>query len=71
MPFGGLPMLILLILGVVVVLWAVRSNARRGEEYGRGGGPSGLEILQQRYARGEVNREEYLQMRHDLLSGGV
>lgn len=29
-------------------------------------GPSALEILNERYARGEINREQYEQMRRDL-----
>ena len=28
---------------------------------------SGLDILQERYARGEIQREEYLQKRKDIL----
>ena len=28
--------------------------------------PGGLDVLEQRYARGEVNREEYLQKKGDL-----
>jgi putative membrane protein len=35
-----------------------RSSAYRGD--------SSLEILKQRYARGEISREEYLSMRRDL-----
>jgi len=30
------------------------------------GRPGGLDLLEQRYARGEVNREEYLQKKGDL-----
>ncbi len=29
--------------------------------------PSGLDILEERYSRGEINRDEYLQKKHDLL----
>ncbi|MDD2705967.1 MAG: SHOCT domain-containing protein [Acidocella sp.] len=31
--------------------------------------PRGLETLDERYARGEVNREEYLQKKQDILDG--
>ena len=30
---------------------------------------NGLEVLEERYARGEINREEYLQKRHDIEAG--
>ena len=59
----------LVILGLIV--WAVvvfvRSNTA---STGEGAGPSrsspGLAILEERYARGEIDREEYLQKKRDL-----
>ena len=32
------------------------------------GGRAGLEVLEARYARGEINREEYLEKKRDLTS---
>jgi putative membrane protein len=29
--------------------------------------PSGLDVLEERYARGEINRDEFLQKRRDIL----
>ncbi|MGO9004240.1 MAG: SHOCT domain-containing protein [Beijerinckiaceae bacterium] len=29
--------------------------------------PSGLEALEERYARGEIKREEFLEKKHDIL----
>jgi putative membrane protein len=54
----------LVILGVIVagVAWFVRS---------RPGGQrrsTSLEVLEERYARGEINREEYLQKKRDILA---
>lgn len=60
--WGGL--LALLGLGV----WAlIRSGQRQGE---RGATPSSgaIEILKERYARGEITREEYEERRRDLES---
>ena len=56
----------LIIVGVVaLVTWLVR-----GSQGGQAGGTSGvnrpLEILKERYARGEISREEYERMRQDL-----
>ncbi len=49
---------------VLLVVWAVR-------QFAPAGGPAGsraLEILKERYARGEITREQYEQMRRDLES---
>jgi putative membrane protein len=48
-------------------IWFMRSSPSIG--LGRPGATassSGLDLLEQRYARGEVNREEYLQKKGDL-----
>jgi len=56
---------ILVIVGVVVLVkWLVdQSSASKGS---RDKAP--LDILRERYARGEINREEYEQKRRDLES---
>lgn len=62
--------------GVVLVLlaWAVRALVLRAGGPAGAGGTSGvgretpLEILQRRYARGEIERDEYEQKRRDLSS---
>jgi putative membrane protein len=51
--------LVIVAVGVVVAL-----AARRGER--APGGESALDVLKRRYARGEVNREEFEQMKRDL-----
>lgn len=63
----GLVMLIFwvfFIIGIVLlVAWVVRQLAAGA---GGGGRSRALEILQERYARGEITREQYEQMRRDL-----
>ncbi len=72
-PYGWISMIIGLVFTVVIlgglvwlVVWAVR---RSGTGSYSGGTPSGMsakEIAQQRYARGEITREQYQQLIEDL-----
>ncbi len=67
-PWWGVAMILfwlLVIVGIVLlVLWLFRQGAPTAA------GPIGerraLEILRERYARGEITRDEYEQMRRDL-----
>ncbi len=55
----------LIIVGVVVlVVWAVKRFTSQSSQ--PQGGQSPREILQARYARGEITREQYQQMLNDL-----
>jgi putative membrane protein len=55
----------LLVLIVVAIVWLV--GRLRGDSPATHGRRSGaLDELDARYARGEVDRDTYLQMRHDL-----
>jgi len=62
---GGMTMWALWILIIVALVWLATSAARRGRDSGRHE-KSALEILEERYARGEIERDEYLQKRNDL-----
>lgn len=62
MPFGGFWFVLFLVLLFVVLL--LRSPHRHLPPMRS----SALELLEQRYARGEIGREEYLQKKQDLLS---
>jgi putative membrane protein len=57
MGFGGGFMWLFWILMILVIVWAVKAVA------GSGNSPT---ILQERYARGEIDQEEYAQKRKDL-----
>jgi putative membrane protein len=66
MPFMGLFWLLVLVLLVVAVAGAFRRGGmhdwpERGERRS-----AGLAILEERYARGEINRDEYLQKKSDI-----
>jgi putative membrane protein len=45
------------------VVWFVRSQPLAGNQRRS----TSLEVLEERYARGEINREEYLQKKRDIL----
>jgi len=56
---------ILVIVGVVLLIrWAVRSGGRGGEDRERTRDP--LTILKERYAKGEITREEFERIKADL-----
>lgn len=55
---------ILIIVGVILlVLWLVRQG---GKTSGGHAGESSLDILQKRYAKGEIGKEEYERMKKDI-----
>jgi putative membrane protein len=55
---------------VALVVWAVHSLSRGGTRSSQGrdadASPTPLDIAKQRYARGEIDREEFERMRRDL-----
>lgn len=64
-PLGGLIWLAFLVLAIVGLVTVVRwLFGDKGRE--RRSSSSALAILEERYARGEINREEYEQRRRDL-----
>ena len=62
----ALPWWILTIAILGVVAWMLRSNTGRGEERR---GDSQREILDRLYAQGEIDRDEFLERRADLVEG--
>lgn len=60
------PLLVLVGLGALAV-WAIRTLAGESGD-GRSGGDA-LEAARERYARGEIDREEFRAIRSDLASG--
>ena len=64
MGFGWIFMILfwgLIILGIVALAKWLFSASSAG-----GSGKSALDILEERYAKGAINREQYEQMRRDL-----
>jgi putative membrane protein len=65
-PLGPLFWLVVIVASVALVAWFVRSPARSETERREERRSRGLDILDERYARGEIGRDEYLAKRRDL-----
>ena len=61
-------LVILLLIGALIAVG--RSIAGGRNSLARRRSP-GLDVLEERYARGEIGREEYLQKRRDMIDGGA
>ena len=63
---GGILLWLLLIGLIVLVVLLIVRTSRRPSGSGGDGGDSALEIAKQRYARGEISKQDYEQIRRDL-----
>ncbi len=66
MGLHGLYWIVLVALIALAVVWVVRSAGRAYGGAAAGGAPSPREILDARYARGEIEQDEYLARRKAL-----
>jgi putative membrane protein len=63
MGLGILCMVIFWAMVIGLIIWAVRRNDNR---HGNSSGDSAMEIARQRYAKGEITKEQFEQMKKDL-----
>ncbi|OFZ96506.1 MAG: electron transporter RnfE [Betaproteobacteria bacterium RIFCSPLOWO2_02_67_12] len=56
---------VLIVLGIAVLVKWLVGSPRGGD---RSGGRGALDILKERYARGEINKDEFEQKRRDLAA---
>jgi putative membrane protein len=64
-PFGMIIWFLSLALIVAGIVWLFRTLTRQSSENGRRRS-SALDVLEERYARGEIGRDEYLEKRGDI-----
>jgi putative membrane protein len=57
---------VVLVAIVALVVWLVRSFSGSGGQGASARRSAGLDVLEERYARGEIKREEYLQKKKDI-----
>lgn len=53
---------------ILLVVWGVRAISRDGHGASRAGSNRALEILEERFARGEIDRDEFTERRSTLES---
>jgi putative membrane protein len=66
-PIGMIVWIVILALVIAAVVWLVRAMTHSGAQIsGSGRRSPGLDVLEERYARGEIKREEYLEKKRDM-----
>ncbi len=63
--FGGFMWLFWIVV-IIAIIWAVKAVGGGTTEKGK----SALDVLDERYARGDIGREEYEQKRKDIKGDG-
>jgi Predicted membrane protein len=66
MGFGMVGMLLFWILLIAAIIVLIKYTRSSGDSSERQQEKSALDILKERYARGEIGREEFEQKKHDL-----
>jgi putative membrane protein len=68
-PIGMILWVVILIAVIAGAVWLIRSlTARDRATQAPPHRSAGLSVLEERYARGDINRDEYLQKKQDLLA---
>jgi putative membrane protein len=68
-PFGGLLWLAVLGLAIYGLVQLIRTRASEGS-LDSGTGSTALKALDERYAKSEIDRDEYLRRKRDILGKG-
>ena len=68
MGFGFVFWLVILAIIIAGAVWFIRSQSLAGSQRSPERRSPALEALEERYARGEIDREEYLQKKRDIAN---
>ena len=63
---GAIIGLVLLVLVIGLVIWGIVALARHGRSGSAGRGNGALTIAKERYARGEITKEQFDQIKKDV-----
>lgn len=63
---GGLWMILLWLIPILLLVWGVAAFRGGGRSGSDGGTKSARDLLDEEYAKGRIDREEYLQRKKDL-----
>ena len=66
-PFEGILHVLFIVLILMIIVRLVRGKGMRADWYHTMGGKDALDILKERYAKGEINKEEFEQKKADLM----
>ncbi len=64
--FGGWWMIIVWLVVAGLIIWGIVAFARRGGTSSNGPDQTALDVAKQRYARGEISKEEFERLKKDL-----
>ncbi|MBI4287885.1 MAG: SHOCT domain-containing protein [Chloroflexi bacterium] len=67
MIFGGIFMILFWVAAIALTVWVVRLIIRHDQPRHEAGGQSPLDIAKARYARGEITKEQFEQLKRDLM----
>ena len=62
MGFGMLLMGVLIVIGIVVLMRSTSGSGPQSPPHSK----SALDVLKERYARGEINKQEFEEKKHDV-----
>ncbi len=67
MAFGGVWMIVFWGAIIALIVWGVKKLTERSDSGGgTAGKPNPLDIVKERYARGEISKDEFEQLKNDL-----